>query len=113
MSAAHILFYMFSFLCTAAPMTEYENARAQQIMANNRMFQRLGLSALSSLLKNACANREDDSPQKSGSEYNPDDNEGLDDDTEVVSKVEFLYSLLYTTLFMQLILSHIIFHIYF
>ena len=56
-------------------------------MKNNQMFQRLGISTLTSLLKNARANGEDDGPEKLGSEYNPHDNEGLEDHDEVVSKV--------------------------
>jgi hypothetical protein len=48
-------------------------------MRNNQIFQRLGIGQLASLLKNV--------PQKSGSEYSPHDNEGLEDDDEVISKV--------------------------
>ncbi|PVH34869.1 hypothetical protein PAHAL_7G050900 [Panicum hallii] len=61
-----------------ASFSEYEKERAQHIMRNNQIFQRLGIGQLASLLKNV--------PQKSGSEYSPHDNEGLEDDDEVISK---------------------------
>ncbi|PUZ44946.1 hypothetical protein GQ55_8G180000 [Panicum hallii var. hallii] len=70
-----------------AGFSEYEKERAQHIMRNNQIFQRLGIGQLASLLKNVSANVEDDGPQKSGSEYSPQDNEGLEDDDEVISKV--------------------------
>ncbi|XP_025828722.1 uncharacterized protein LOC112903710 [Panicum hallii] len=69
-----------------AGFSEYEKERAQHIMRNNQIFQRLGIGQLASLLKNVSANVEDDGPQKSGSEYSPHDNEGLEDDDEVISK---------------------------
>jgi hypothetical protein len=64
-------------------------------MENHRVFRSLGINALSSILKNARAIVEDEGPQKSGSEYEPQANEGYDE--EEVSKVQFLFE--YTTMF--------------
>lgn len=86
-SCSYIILMYFFVMCTAAPMTEYEKERAQHIMRNKQIFQRLGIGQLASLLKNVSANVEDDGPQKSGSEYSPHDNEGLEDDDEVINKV--------------------------
>jgi hypothetical protein len=62
-------------------------------MKNNQMFQRLGIGSLVSLLKNTCPSVEDEGPQKSGSEYEPQANKGYEE--EEVSKVQILLE--YTT----------------
>jgi hypothetical protein len=48
-----------------------KNIWAQQIMKNNQMFQRLGISTLASILKNPRPPVEDEGPEKSGSKYEP------------------------------------------
>ena len=84
----HLLFLKYTFNeCTAAPLTDYERGRAQNIVENHRVFRSLGITALSSLVKNARAVLEDEGAQKSGSEYEPQANEGYEE--EEVSKVQF------------------------
>ncbi len=46
--------------CTTAPLTDYENSRAQQIMKNNQKFQRLGIGILVSIFKNPQPPAEDE-----------------------------------------------------
>ncbi len=92
----HLLLLKYNFNeCTVAPLTDYEKGRDKYIMENHRVFRSLGITDLSSLFKNARAIVEDEGPQKSGSEYEPQDNEGYE---EEVSKVQFLFE--YTTMFM-------------
>jgi hypothetical protein len=89
----HLLLLKYTFNeCTAAPSTNYEKVRAQNILENHRVFRSLGITSLSSLVKNAHATVEDEGPQKSGSEYEPQANEGYEE--EEVSKVQFLLSTL-------------------
>jgi hypothetical protein len=45
-------------------------------MKNNQIFQRLGICALVSLLKNPRPSVEDEGPKKLGFEYEPQANEG-------------------------------------
>jgi hypothetical protein len=66
------------------------------------MFQRLGIGALVSLLKNTCPSVEDEGPQKSGSVYEPQANEECEE--EEVSKVQILLD--YTTVCIMSIISH-------
>jgi hypothetical protein len=88
-------------LTSTAPSTEYEKSRGQQIMKNNQIFQRLGIDVLVSLLKNTCPSMEDEGPQKLGFEYEPQANEGCE---EEVSKVQILLE--YTTVCIMSIISH-------
>jgi hypothetical protein len=78
--------------CTTAPLTYYENSRAQQIIKNNQIFQRPGIGALVSLLKNPRPSLEDEDPKKLGSEYEAQESEGCE---EEVIKVQILFD--YTT----------------
>lgn len=71
--------------CTEAPLCEYEKIRAENMMRNNQLLQRLGVNALASMVNNTRARSKDDSHEQSGSLYNPQDNEGSDQDE--VSKV--------------------------
>jgi hypothetical protein len=71
-------------------------------MKNNQMFQRLGISALVSLLKNTCSSVDDEGPKKSGYEYELQANEGCEE--EGVSKVQILLD--YTTMCIMSIISH-------
>jgi hypothetical protein len=75
---------------------------AQQIMKNNRMFQRLGIGTLVSILKNPWPPVEDEGPKKSGYEYEPQENEGCEE--EEVSKVQII--LHYTTMCIMSTMSH-------
>jgi hypothetical protein len=70
-------------------------------MKNNQMFQRLGIGTLVSILMNPRPPVEDEGPEKSGSEYHPQENEGCE---EEVSKVQIL--LHYTTMCIMSIISH-------
>jgi hypothetical protein len=88
--------------CTATPLTENENSRVQQIMKNNQMFQMLGIGTLVSILKNPQPPVEDEGPKKSGSKYQPQANEGCDE--EEVSKMQTL--LHYTIVCIMSIISH-------
>jgi hypothetical protein len=72
-------------------------------MKNNQMFQRLGIGTLVSILKNPRSPVEDEGPKKSGSEYEPQANEGCEEGEEV-SKVQIL--LHYTTVCTMSIISH-------
>jgi hypothetical protein len=83
-------------------INEYENSRAQQIMKNNQMLQRLGITTLVSILKNPQPHVEDEGPKKSGPEYHPQENEGCEE--EEVSNVQIL--LHYTTVCIISIISH-------
>lgn len=67
-----------------APTNEYEKLRAQKIMRNNQLFQRLGLGQLKTLMTATRANNEEDGPQESGSLYDGEDTDGSDQ--EEVSK---------------------------
>jgi hypothetical protein len=80
-----------------------KNIWAQQIMKNNQMFQMLGISTLASILKNPRPPVEDEGPEKSGSKYEPQANEGCEEE-EKVSKVQIL--LHYTTVCIMSIISH-------
>jgi hypothetical protein len=71
-------------------------------MKNNQMFQRLGIGTLVSILKNPRPPVEDEGPEKSGSEYHPQENEGCEE--EEVSMVQIL--LHYTTMCIMSIISH-------
>jgi hypothetical protein len=71
-------------------------------MKNNQMFQRLGIGTLVSILKNPWPPAEDEGPKKSGSEYEPQTNEGCEE--EEVSIVQIL--LHYTTVCIMSIISH-------
>ncbi|KAG2570724.1 hypothetical protein PVAP13_7KG023409 [Panicum virgatum] len=51
------------------PLTDYERLRAQNMMKNNQMFQRLGLSTLATMINNTTAMSKDDVSQESGSLY--------------------------------------------
>jgi hypothetical protein len=68
-------------------------------MKNNQMFQRLWIGTLVSILKNPRPPVEDEGPEKSGSEYEPQANEGCE-----VSKVQILHH--YTTMCIMNIISH-------
>jgi hypothetical protein len=72
-------------------------------MKNNQMFQRLGIGTLVSILKNPQPPLEDEGPEKSGSEYEPQTNEGCEEEEEV-SEVQIL--LHYTTVCIMSIISH-------
>jgi hypothetical protein len=73
------------------------------MMMNNQIFQRLGNSTLVSILKNLRPHAEDEGPEKSRSEYEPQANEGCEEE-EKVSKVQIL--LHYTTVCIMSIISH-------
>jgi len=51
------------------PLTDYEHLRAQNMMKNNQMFQRLELSTLASMINNTSSKSKDDVSQESGSLY--------------------------------------------
>jgi hypothetical protein len=70
-------------------------------MKNNQLFQRLGIGTLVSILKNLWPSVEDKGTQKSGSVYEPEANEGCE---EEVSKVQILLN--YTTVCIMSIISH-------
>jgi hypothetical protein len=70
-------------------------------MKNNQMFQRLGIGTLVSILNNPWPPVENEGPEKSGSQYEPQANEGCE---EEVSKVQIL--LHYTTVCIMSIISH-------
>ncbi|XP_039823531.1 uncharacterized protein LOC120685593 [Panicum virgatum] len=70
------------------PLTDYERLRAQNMMKNNQMFQRLGLSTLASMINNTSSKSKDDVSQQSGSLYDAQDSEGFEQ--EEVSKVHRL-----------------------
>jgi hypothetical protein len=72
-------------------------------MKNNQMFQRLGISTLMSILKNLRPPVEEDGPEKSGSEYEPQASEECEEEEEI-SKVQIL--LHYTTVCIMSIISH-------
>jgi hypothetical protein len=72
-------------------------------MENNQMFQWLGIGTLISILKNPQAPVEDEGLEKSGSEYEPQANEGCEEEEEV-SNVQIL--LQYTTVCIMSIISH-------
>jgi hypothetical protein len=71
-------------------------------MMNNQLFQRLGIGTFVSILKNPRPSVEDEGPQKSGSEYEPEANEGCEE--KEVSKVQILLG--YTTMCIMSIISH-------
>jgi hypothetical protein len=58
-------------------------------MKNNKMFQRLGIGTLVSILKNPRPSVEDEGPKKSGSEYELEANEGCEE--EEVNKCNTLF----------------------
>ncbi|KAG2588988.1 hypothetical protein PVAP13_5NG391362 [Panicum virgatum] len=66
------------------PLTDYERLRAQNMMKNNQMFQRLGLSTLASMINNTSSKSKDDVSRQSGSLYDAQDSEGSEQ--EEVSK---------------------------
>jgi hypothetical protein len=70
-------------------------------MKNNQMFQRLWIGTLVSILKNPRPLVEDEGPEKLGSKYHPQANEGCE---EEVSKVQIL--LHYSTVCIMSIISH-------
>jgi hypothetical protein len=70
-------------------------------MKNNKMFQRLGIVTLVSILKNPQPPVEDEGPENSGYEYEPQANGGCE---EEVSKVQIL--LHYTIVCIMSIISH-------
>jgi hypothetical protein len=72
-------------------------------MENNQMFQWLGIGTLISILKNPQAPVEDEGLEKSGFEYEPQANEGCEEEEEV-SNVQIL--LQYTTVCIMSIISH-------
>jgi hypothetical protein len=72
-------------------------------MKNNQMFQRLGIGTLVSILKNPRLPVEDEGLEKSGSKYQPQANEGCEEEEEV-SKVQIL--LHYTTVCIMSVISH-------
>ncbi|CAD6244658.1 unnamed protein product [Miscanthus lutarioriparius] len=66
---------------------ECESERAQNIMRNNQVFESLGIGAYGATGKGTSARDKDDVPEKSGSLYNPEDNEGSNQvDKDEVSK---------------------------
>jgi hypothetical protein len=71
-------------------------------MKNNQVFQMLGIGTLVSILKNLQQPVEDEGPEKSRSEYEPQANEGCEE--EEVGKVQIL--LRYTTMCIMSIISH-------
>jgi hypothetical protein len=72
-------------------------------MKNNQIFQRLAIGDMVSLLKNTCPSVEDEGPQKSRSEYEPQANEGCEEEEEA-NKVQILLE--YTTVCIMSIISH-------
>jgi hypothetical protein len=75
-------------------------------MKNSQMFQRLGIGTLVSILKNPRPPVEDEGPEKSRSEYEPQANDGCEgeEEEEEGSKVQIL--LHYTTVCIMSIISH-------
>jgi len=86
-SASHILTVFFNY-CIETPLIDYERLRAQNMMENNQMFQRLGLSTLASMINNTSSKSKDDVSRQSGSLYDAQDSEGSEQ--EEVSKVHIL-----------------------
>jgi hypothetical protein len=71
-------------------------------MKNNQMFRRLVIGSLVSILKNPRPPVEDEGPKKSGSDYEPQENQGCEEGEEV-SKVQIL--LHYTTVYNEYYLT--------
>lgn len=66
-------------------LTDYERERAQNMMRNNQMLQRLGVSALASMLNNSNAKGNGVAREDSGSVYEPEHEEDIEH--SVVDKV--------------------------
>jgi hypothetical protein len=75
-------------------------------MNNNQMFPRIGIVTLGSIVRSPQPHVDDEGPEKSGSEYEPQTNEGCEDDDEEeeVSMVQILVH--YTTVCIMSIISH-------
>jgi hypothetical protein len=73
-------------------------------MKNNQIFQRPAIGDMVSLLKNTCPSVEDEGPQKSRSEYEPQANEGCEEEEEEANKEQILLE--YTTVCIMSIISH-------
>jgi hypothetical protein len=67
------------------------------MMKNNQLFQRLGLGQLKTLMTTTTTNNKDHCPQKSGSLYDGEDNDGSDE--EEVTTVLNYYFLCFLTLY--------------
>ena len=75
--------------CTEAMALEYLRQRDQNIMRNDQFFQSLGLSTLVAQVKGKSARNKDDVPEKSGSLYNLEEDEGSNEhDEDEVSMVQ-------------------------
>lgn len=75
--------------CTEATALEYLRQRDQNIMRNDEVFESLGLRTLVAEAKGRSARNKVDVPEKSGSLYNPEDDEDSNQDAEdEVSKVQ-------------------------
>ncbi|RLN07370.1 hypothetical protein C2845_PM11G15700 [Panicum miliaceum] len=57
-------------------LTHYERLRAQNMMENNQLFQRLGLSTLASWINNTSSMSKNDVSQEFGSLYDAQESEG-------------------------------------
>jgi hypothetical protein len=71
-------------------------------MKTNQLFQRLEIGTLVSVLKDPRPSLEDEDPKKSRSEYEPEANEGCEE--EEISKVQILLD--YTTVCIMSIILH-------
>jgi hypothetical protein len=83
-------------LCTEGPPVEYEKMRVANMMKNNQLFQRLCLGQLKTLMTATTANNKEHCPQKSGSLYDGEDNDGSNE--EEVTMVLNYYFLSFLTL---------------
>jgi len=71
----------FFYSCKEASATEYEKIRAKNMMRNNRRLQSLGIRALVSMVRNSNDVQEGSAiTQGSSSDYNPKDDEVIDQD---------------------------------
>ena len=61
--------------CIEAPLTEYDKTRAQTMMRNNQVLQRLGVTVLASIVNNTFPNSKGSGPENLGSLYDPQENE--------------------------------------
>ena len=83
------ILHLFVFYeCIEAPVNEYDKKMAQNMMRNNQVLQRLGITALASIVNNTFPKSKGSGPEDSGSLYDPQENE--DSEQQEVDKVLIL-----------------------
>lgn len=67
--------------------TDYEKQRAENVMRNNQMFQRLGINQLCTMMTTTRARSKYDGPQESWSLFDGEDSEGSEQEEDVAKGV--------------------------